>query len=146
MNIEGMYRQYYPHILNLCKGYIKKESVVEDVVQCIFIKAFKNKQAFIKQAKPFTWLYRIAVNECLNYIKKYRCIYEEFDESKWFHNSSNQWSGIEKKILYTHIIKGFDKTECMIILLYAIECIPMTDIATILGISKQAAHKKTFWI
>lgn len=37
---------------------------VQDVVQDVFLTAFKNLAKFRGQARPATWLYRIAVNQC----------------------------------------------------------------------------------
>lgn len=37
---------------------------VQDVVQDVFLAAFKNLAKFRGQARPATWLYRIAVNQC----------------------------------------------------------------------------------
>jgi RNA polymerase sigma-70 factor (ECF subfamily) len=115
---------------------------VEDVVQCVFMKALTNKQSFNEKAKHFTWLYRIAVNECLNYIKKNRNIYEKYNEKEWFHNSQGLFSDIDKRILYKYLINGFDEKERKIILLYIIEGIPISDVAIIIGVSRQAVHKK----
>ena len=142
MDIESLYRRYYKHIFHLCKRYIINQSEVEDVVQCIFIKALNNRHTFNEKAKHFTWLYRIAVNECLNYIKRNRNIYEKYNENEWFHNSQGIVSDIDKKILYKCLVNGFDAKERKIILLYAIEGIPITDIAAIIGVSRQAVHKK----
>ena len=41
-----------------------------DVVQNTFIKAWKGLDNFREDAKVFTWLYRIATNESLNFLKK----------------------------------------------------------------------------
>jgi RNA polymerase sigma-70 factor (ECF subfamily) len=42
----------------------------DDVVQNTFIKAWKGLGNFREDAKVFTWLYRIATNESLNFLKK----------------------------------------------------------------------------
>ena len=42
----------------------------DDVLQNTFIKAFKGLEGFREEAKLFTWLYRIATNESLTFLKK----------------------------------------------------------------------------
>lgn len=42
----------------------------DDVVQEVFIKIWKNLASFRQDAQLFTWLYRIATNESLTFIKK----------------------------------------------------------------------------
>lgn len=41
----------------------------DDLTQEVFIKVWKNLQHFRQDAQLFTWLYRIATNECLNFLK-----------------------------------------------------------------------------
>lgn len=41
-----------------------------DVLQNVFLKAWTNIDTFRRDSKLSTWLYRIAVNECLDFIKK----------------------------------------------------------------------------
>ena len=42
----------------------------DDVVQEIFIKIYKNLESFREASQLFTWIYRIATNESLTFIKK----------------------------------------------------------------------------
>jgi RNA polymerase sigma factor (sigma-70 family) len=42
----------------------------DDITQITFIKAFKNIDKFQGNASLFTWLYRIATNESLNFLAK----------------------------------------------------------------------------
>lgn len=44
----------------------------DDVLQNTFIKAFKNLEGFRADSQLFTWLYRIATNESLTFLKKKR--------------------------------------------------------------------------
>jgi RNA polymerase sigma-70 factor (ECF subfamily) len=41
-----------------------------DVTQDIFIKVWNNIQSFREDSKLYTWIYRIATNECLNFLGK----------------------------------------------------------------------------
>ncbi|MEX0882077.1 MAG: RNA polymerase sigma factor, partial [Cyclobacteriaceae bacterium] len=55
-------------------GMVRKMVIIhedaDDVVQEIFIKAFKNIHKFSGNSSLFTWMYRIAVNESLNFLEK----------------------------------------------------------------------------
>ena len=53
----------------------------DDVLQNTFIKVIKNLGQFQQQAALYTWLYRIATNECLNFIKNKKNINQETIES-----------------------------------------------------------------
>ncbi|MEQ9231978.1 MAG: sigma-70 family RNA polymerase sigma factor, partial [Cyclobacteriaceae bacterium] len=41
-----------------------------DLTQDIFVKVWNNISSFREDAKLFTWIYRIATNECLNFLAK----------------------------------------------------------------------------
>jgi RNA polymerase sigma factor (sigma-70 family) len=55
-------------------GIIRKMVIIhedaDDVCQNTFIKAFRNIQGFQGNSSLFTWLYRIATNESLNFLEK----------------------------------------------------------------------------
>jgi len=42
----------------------------DDVIQNVFIKVYKNIHRFEAKSKLYTWLYRIATNETLTFLKK----------------------------------------------------------------------------
>ena len=43
-----------------------------DVVQNTFIKVLRNLESFREDSQLFTWLYRIATNESINFLKQKR--------------------------------------------------------------------------
>ncbi len=55
-------------------GIIRKMVIVhedaDDITQQTFIKAFKNIGRFQANSSLFTWLYRIAINESLNFLER----------------------------------------------------------------------------
>jgi len=42
----------------------------DDVVQDIFVKVWKNLEKFREDSQLYTWLYRIATNECITFLNK----------------------------------------------------------------------------
>lgn len=42
----------------------------DDMVQEIFVKVWKNIHQFREDSKLYTWIYRIATNECLTFLRK----------------------------------------------------------------------------
>ena len=65
-------RKYQDKIYNLCRYMLQDMHDAEDAAQDTFIKAYRNLGAFKPDASFYTWLYRIAVNACLDYKKKAR--------------------------------------------------------------------------
>ena len=58
--------QLYWHI----RSMVKTHDDANDVLQNCFIKAYKNINKFKGNSRFYTWIYRIATNECLNFISK----------------------------------------------------------------------------
>ena len=56
----------YLHIRRM----VKEHHDANDVLQNTFVKVFKNIQRFERNAQLYTWLYRIATNETLTFLKK----------------------------------------------------------------------------
>ena len=44
----------------------------DDLTQEVFIKVWKNLASFRQDAQLYTWIYRIATNECLNFLSAKR--------------------------------------------------------------------------
>lgn len=59
-------RPIYFHIRKM----IKEVEMVEDLVQEVFIKAFKNLGSYSNEYAFSTWLYRIATNHTIDYLRK----------------------------------------------------------------------------
>lgn len=56
-------------VYNLCLNYLHSEADAEEATQDVFLKVYQQQDRFRKQASPKTWIYRIAVNQCLDRIK-----------------------------------------------------------------------------
>lgn len=61
--------QYQVMVKNTCMGFLHNREDSEDVAQDTFIEAYQSIQRFRGDAKISTWLYRIAVNKSLNYLR-----------------------------------------------------------------------------
>jgi RNA polymerase sigma-70 factor, ECF subfamily len=67
---RGLYEAYRDPVWRLINGLIGDPVQAQDVLQNIFLKAFRGLAGFRFQSGLFTWIYRIARNECLNHIRK----------------------------------------------------------------------------
>jgi RNA polymerase sigma-70 factor, ECF subfamily len=69
---EELVRKYQDRIYNLCRYMIQDTHDAQDAAQDVFLKAYRNLNAFKPDSSLYTWLYRIAVNTCLDHKKKSR--------------------------------------------------------------------------
>ncbi len=69
---EQLVLKYQNRIYNLCRYMIHDAGDAQDAAQDVFIKAYGNLKGYRPDSSIYTWLYRIAVNTCLDYSKKSR--------------------------------------------------------------------------
>ncbi len=67
---DKLMKKYYQLIYNLIYRMISKKEDVEDLTQEAFIKAFNSLQKFDKQFAFSTWLFKIATNNAIDYLRK----------------------------------------------------------------------------
>lgn len=67
---EELVRRHQQRILGLVNSILRRSEDVEDVVQQVFMKAYVSIKRFDQRAAFSTWLYKIALNECWDYLRK----------------------------------------------------------------------------
>lgn len=63
-------RKYQERLYWHIRKLVVSHEDTDDVLQNTFIKAWKGLDSFREESKLFTWLYRIATNESLSFLKK----------------------------------------------------------------------------
>jgi RNA polymerase sigma-70 factor (ECF subfamily) len=63
--------KYQDRIYNLCRYMLENPQDAEDAAQDTFIKAYRGLKNYSPTASFYTWLYRIAVNTCLDHKRKF---------------------------------------------------------------------------
>ncbi len=67
---EELVRRHQQRVFALVGGILHRPDDVEDVAQQVFLKAYLGIRRFDQRAAFSTWLYKIAVNECWDYLRK----------------------------------------------------------------------------
>ena len=65
-----MVREYQKPLYNAAYRILGNPEDAADVTQAAFLKAFENLHRYDPDYKLFSWMYRIAVNEALNQLKR----------------------------------------------------------------------------
>jgi len=63
-------QKYQGLVVNTCYGYLFNREDAEDLAQDIFIDVYTGIKNFKAESKISTWLYRIAINKSIDYIRK----------------------------------------------------------------------------
>jgi RNA polymerase sigma-70 factor (ECF subfamily) len=69
MAFEALVERYERPIYNIAYRVMNNSEDAMDITQNIFLKAYQNIDTFDTSRKFFSWLYRIAVNESINFSK-----------------------------------------------------------------------------
>ncbi len=65
-------RKYQQKIYWHIRKMVIDHDEADDLTQEVFVKVWKNLDSFREDSQLYTWIYRIATNECLNFLKKKR--------------------------------------------------------------------------
>lgn len=140
-------------VFNTVLGFIQNTEDAEDITQNVFIKVFETVASFKQQSKLSTWIYRISVNESLDFIrsrkrkKRWAVITSLFgaDNELLYQASDNDHPGIitENKekaaILFKAIEKLPDKQKTAFLLQKTQDC-SQQRIAEIMQMSEGAVE------
>lgn len=131
---DELVRRYQVKIHDLCYKMVKNYDDARDVAQDVFIKAYRNINGFRGQSKFSTWLYRIAVNTSLNFIKRQRPA-EEIKEEIVELPKDNPVQRYENKRMREEIYQAVAKlpnVQKTVFTLRALEELPYQEISEIL--------------
>ncbi len=98
--------KYQAMVLNTCYSFLHDKSNAEDITQEVFIEVYLSINKFNQKAKLSTWIYRIAVNKSLNFIRdnKKRNIIKSIenffseDKNKELQIADDTQSGLDKEM------------------------------------------------
>jgi RNA polymerase sigma-70 factor, ECF subfamily len=67
---KELVERYQRKVYSICYGMLKEREACLDVSQEVFIKVYRYLEKFNRESSFYTWLYRITVNMCIDYIRK----------------------------------------------------------------------------
>ena len=67
---EKQYKRNFSRIIGLCFLYVGDQSVAEDIAQDVFLKAMEKFHSLRVIFNFDTWLKRIAINHCIDYLRQ----------------------------------------------------------------------------
>lgn len=69
VDIKRIYDEYANHLLRTCFIYLGDRALAEDALQDTMIKIYRNYGGFREASLEKTWVTRIAINVCKDYLK-----------------------------------------------------------------------------
>ena len=155
---EELVRKYQQSVLNLVYHYIGSRGDIEDIAQKIFIKIYFSVPKFNVKRPFFPWLYRIAINQCYDELRRIRRRKTyTFSELNLEDTASieriigcsdtagrSEQHEADMQALLQKILSQLPDNQRKVIILRDIEAIPYAEIAAILKCTEQAARLKVF--
>jgi RNA polymerase sigma-70 factor (ECF subfamily) len=159
----GAYRElvekYQSRIYAMVCGMVRDREEAHDLTQDAFVKAFKNLDRFRLEASFYTWLYRIASNLSIDWLRKQkRRKHDEFDESKAARDSTGVIDPVYQKHSPAKEMERsqlkeriFDAMETLspehrqIVLLREVEGYSYAEIADVMGIPEGTVMSRLFY-
>lgn len=67
---ETIYHEFKVMVFNLALHYLQNSEDAEEVTQDVFVKVYHSLVQFQQKSSYKTWIYRITINQCLDFTKK----------------------------------------------------------------------------
>lgn len=142
---DVLVRQNRPAIYRHCLGIVKDEEIAEDLTQETFVHAFQHLASFRQEAKFSTWLWRIAHNLSLNYLKKHHNESEFKEELLPAHLLEKELFDEERLLKIRQAMEKLSYKHRIVFEMYDLEHIPQKEIAHQLGISYGTVRSRLYY-
>lgn len=92
---QEIVERYQSKVFSIIHGIVRQRNDVEDIAQQVFTKIYFSMRNFDFRSSLITWVYKITVNECFDYLRKKKVrklVYESDmseDEARRVENSEN---------------------------------------------------------
>ena len=67
---QELVEKYQSKVFSIIHGIVRQRNDVEDIAQQVFAKVFFSIRNFDFRSSLITWIYKITVNECFDYLRK----------------------------------------------------------------------------
>lgn len=132
-------------------GFVHVKEDAEDLVQEVFVKVYRNIDQFSGDSEFSTWLYRITVNTCINFVnrkKRSGLLLNTIDFFTDLVNANSDTKNPEQELLQSEMartiqkaIDSLSKKQKIAFVLSKYDDLPQKKIAEIMDISEGAVEQ-----
>jgi RNA polymerase sigma-70 factor (ECF subfamily) len=143
-SFEPLIERYQKTIFNMVLRMVGDTENAKDITQDIFVKAFEKIETFKFKFRFFSWLYRIAINETINWTKRNPRL-DRIQEVNQFLISEQdpEEEGRQSKLLQQGLLELPENYRTLLVLKYYSQ-LSYEDIAEIKGISVKKVRSRLF--
>src|SRR5258707_5179779 len=149
--------RYQAKVFSIIFGILRNHNDAEDIAQQVFAKIYFSIKNFDFRSSLLTWIYKITVNECYDYLRKKRVrklVYEsdfsEEDSLKMENSDSVVQSGgaiddaLAKRDLVMKLLDKISDEDRQLILLKEVEGHSVEELAQMTGMNENTIKVKLF--
>jgi len=152
--LEQLYNHYADRVYNTIISYTKNEEDAEELLQDVFVTVFNTAASFLFNSSVSTWIYRIAVNKSLDFLRKknsqkrkgiFTSLYVKdsaeikFDASDFVHPGVKLENKEDAQYLF-HAIESLSENQKTAFILTQIEGLPQQEVADIMKQSRKGVE------
>lgn len=155
-DFRKIYDQYKVLVYNVALNYLQNKEDAEEITQDVFVQVHHSIAQFNKNSELKTWIYRITINKCLDFIKrksskKRLFIFGKKSENDFeLHNISNfEHPGIllenkEKAEMLYGVINELSENQKAAFILSKMDGLSNPEISAILEVSISSVESLIF--
>jgi RNA polymerase sigma-70 factor (ECF subfamily) len=149
--------RYQSKVFSIIHGVVRRRNDVEDIAQQVFTKVFLSIGSFDFRSSLITWIYKITVNECFDYLRKRKVrklVYESDlseDESRRVENTPPQADrqegadvSLARRDYVLKLLARVSGEERMLLMLKEVEGYSVEELADRTGMNENTIKVKLF--
>jgi RNA polymerase sigma-70 factor, ECF subfamily len=149
--------RYQSKVFSIIHGIVRQRNDVEDIAQQVFAKVYLSLRNFDFRSSLITWIYKITVNECFDYLRKRKVrklVYESDmseDEVRRVENSqpmSERQAPMDESLASrdyaVKLLTRVSEEERMLLLMKEVEGFSVEELAQKTGMNENTIKVKLF--
>ena len=157
MAFREIVERYQTKVFSIIYGILRNRNDAEDIAQQVFAKIYFSIKNFDFRSSLLTWIYKITVNECYDYLRKRRVrklTYESdfsTDESLRMENSepaTDQTPAIDEQLaerdLILKLLSKISQEDRSLILMKEVEGHSVEELSAMTGMNENTIKVKLF--
>jgi RNA polymerase sigma-70 factor (ECF subfamily) len=149
--------RYQSKVFSIIYGILRNRNDAEDIAQQVFAKVYFSVRNFDFRSSLLTWIYKITVNECYDYLRKKRVrklVYEsDFTEEDARRIENTELSAVHghpvdtvlaQRDLVTKLLGKVSEEDRMLLVMKEVEGHSVEDLAQMTGMNQNTIKVKLF--
>jgi len=149
--------RYQSKVFSIIHGIVRQRNDVEDIAQQVFAKVYFSIRNFDFRSSLITWIYKITVNECFDYLRKKKVrklVYESDmsdDEARRVENSepaiertARADSTLARRDYIVKLMDRVSDEEKQLLMLKEVEGYSVEELASMLKMNENTIKVKLF--